>query len=152
MTTWVWELFRDTNGNIPTELQQHFYHLLSVKPTGIQSALTEKQAATLQRKVKFLCEKYPASFGTDHVDHFDDGFYELRFIHDGLSYRYTFAMKNPQTFVFLDVFEKRYNGATKSRDKARTIKRLDELQVQIKAEKAVIKASKVKASGKKGRS
>ncbi|GGJ55123.1 type II toxin-antitoxin system RelE/ParE family toxin [Deinococcus roseus] len=141
MTTWVWELYRDANGDIPQELQEHFYQLLKEKPQGIKPSLSDKQANILRTDIKFLCDFHPASLSHKMIDYFkEDGFFELKFIHDNLCYRYTFTMKDPQTFVFLDVFEKRYNGATKDRDKARTIKRLGELRSKIKAEKAAQKA------------
>jgi phage-related protein len=129
---WTWQLYRDEEGEIPDELISAFYYLLedsldSLKE-GIDPALSEQQSSSLRVKIKKLCDFYPKSLSSDDIDSFDDGFYELRLIGKGYSYRFTFMQISPQVFLFLDAFMKNYSGSTRKKDLAATRYRFNKIK------------------------
>ncbi|GAA5513053.1 hypothetical protein Dcar01_01779 [Deinococcus carri] len=129
---WTWKLFGADECKIPEDLLRAFYHLLEdpIIPLreGLDPLLTTDQSISLRTKIRKLCDFYPGSLSSDEIDRFDDGFYELRLMGRGYSYRFFFVQTSPQTFLFLDVISKKYNGKTRKSDLATTRARLKQVK------------------------
>ena len=129
---WTWTLYREDDHTIPETLLRAFYHLLddSLLPLlkNLTPLLTEEQSISLRTKIRKLCDFYPTSLSSGDIDRFDDGFFELRLIGRGYSYRFFFVQTSPQTFLFLDVISKKYSGSTRKTDLVVTRQRLTKLR------------------------
>jgi phage-related protein len=145
--TWTWELYRDENDQIPLELLEYFWLMLEdhVKESALaafkipeyipECRLTRQQSAKLTIRIKKLCDFYPRSLSDSEIDAFTEGFFELRLMGQGYSLRFFFVQKHPQTFVFLNVISKKYNGPTRDTDKALAIQRTQKVMQAAQKER-----------------
>jgi phage-related protein len=161
--TWTWELYRDEDGEIPLDLLEYFWLMLEdhTKESALTApktpeyipkcSLTRQQSAKLAIRIKKLCDFYPRSLSDSEIDAFTEGFFELRLMGQGYSLRFFFVQKHPQTFVFLNVISKKYNGPTRDTDKVLAIQRTHKvMQDAKKSVKPDNKRNRISLEGTKG--
>jgi phage-related protein len=133
--TWTWELYLDTNGEIPKDLLAFFIRMI---PEEEQSEnppkplLSDSETKRLQVNLDYLCNKGLASLTSGIFEKLEDDLYELRMTKSEHNPRFILTAATPQRFVVLHAFMKKYDNAIKDRDKEPARVRLRELQQREK--------------------
>jgi len=151
--TWTWELYRDENDEISTELLEYFWLLLSEEQKAkytskqLECLLTREESVALKKRIEKLGAFYPRSLSDGQIDHFvKNNFYELRLIRGDSSFRFFFVQKHPQTFVFVDAIVKKYSGSTRKGDRKRAGERAKQVHAMASTDRKERRVEEGKAA------
>lgn len=128
---WTWELYQDTNGEIPKDLLAFFILLVPEaerhdnSPKPILSASESKR---LQVNLGYLCSKGLASLNGGTFEKLEDDLYELRLITSEHNPRFILTTATPRRFIVLHAFTKKYQDAIRNQDKEPARNRLRQLK------------------------
>ncbi len=133
--TWTWELYLDTNGEIPKDLLAFFIRMIPEEEqpeNPPKPLLSDSETKRLQVNLDYLCNKGLASLTSGIFEKLEDDLYELRMTKSEHNPRFILTAATPQRFVVLHAFMKKYDNAIKDRDKEPARVRLRELQQREK--------------------
>ncbi len=133
--TWTWELYLDTNGEIPKDLLAFFIRMIPEEEqpeNPPKPLLSVSETKRLQINLGYLCNKGLASLTSGIFEKLEDDLYELRMTKSEHNPRFILTAATPQRFVVLYAFMKKYDNAIKDRDKEPARVRLRELQQREK--------------------